>query len=120
MGLEGTNFIDLTGSLIINLILMILSSFFMSLIHKLTLHFYKYWIARTIGMNTNPSESVGAGLQGAYMSGYMDIFICAVIIFLTDYKNTLETTSDWVAYCYGVFSLLISIFLPFNMWYRIH
>jgi hypothetical protein len=54
------------------------------------------------------------------MSGYLDIFVCAVIIALTDFENTLETNSDWFAFSFGLFSLLISIILPFYMWLRIH
>ena len=62
MGLEGTNFIETTGSLLFTLAMMIISSFFMNLVHKLCVIYYKHWIARTIGMNINVSETIGAGI----------------------------------------------------------
>jgi hypothetical protein len=51
LGLEGTNYIVLTGSLIINIILLISSGLGMKLIQKNCVYFHKYKFARYIGMN---------------------------------------------------------------------
>ena len=60
MGLEGTNFIETTGSLLFTFAMMIISSMFTNLVHKLCVKYYEYWIARTIGMNIDASGTIGA------------------------------------------------------------
>ena len=75
MGLEGTNFIETTGSLIITLNVIIVSIILVKLLNKLLRKCYRYSIARTIGMNIDDSETVATSLVGVYMAGYLDILV---------------------------------------------
>lgn len=62
LGLEGTNFIVLTGSLIINMLILIISVYSMKLLSKVCVYFYKYKVARYIGMGIRIETEVFDGL----------------------------------------------------------
>jgi hypothetical protein len=62
LGLEGTNFVVLTGSLFINMLILITSVYGMKLLSKICVYFYKYKVARYIGLNIRIETEVFDGL----------------------------------------------------------
>mgnify|MGYP006907142926 CR=1 FL=1 len=62
LGLEGTNFVVLSGSLIVNMIILIVSVYGMKLVLKICKRFHQYKIARYIGMNIVIETEVFEGL----------------------------------------------------------
>ena len=79
LGLEGTNFIVLSGSLIVNVLILLIYVYGMKVLHKICKHFHKYWLARYIGMNFVIEAEVFDGLQAIFLSGYLDIIMCVFI-----------------------------------------
>ena len=86
LGLEGLNFIELSGSLIINFMLLTVIGSFDKLIQKVCVYFYKNKWARYIGMKTNLDLDVVAGIQNLYITAYLDIIVCC---FMTIAGNPL-------------------------------
>jgi hypothetical protein len=70
----------LTGSLLINLIILVLLAFIQNGLQKCTVKLYKFEKMRELGMKYQNNENLKAFLD-IFMSGYLEVSICAIISF---------------------------------------
>ena len=103
LGLEGLNFIELSGSLIINFMLLVVIGSVNKLIQKVCVFFYKYKWARYIGMKTNLNLDVVEGIQNMYITAYLDIIICCFITMAGNPLQDEPRASDIFAYVFSIF-----------------
>jgi hypothetical protein len=78
LGYEGSNFIEMTGSLIINIIISILTAMVVNTVFYFILKCLTNKCARMIGARLKTNNTIGAILM-IYLQGFLEMLICVVL-----------------------------------------
>lgn len=117
LGYEGSNFVDLSGSLLINILITIVGSVSVKLVEKLCIYFYKHRRARMIGSRIQ-NENFLTAIVIAYMQGFLELSICIVVSNLERkdglYKSKIF--SDIFSALFSLLSILILCMLFVFLW----
>ena len=104
LGYEGANYIEMSGSLLINIFIAVSASVFMKLLEKACIKLYTNQKARIIGSKIENSNFLTALLM-AHMQGFLELSICIIV-------SNLEPTGE--VYSSGnisnIFSTTFSMF----------
>jgi hypothetical protein len=78
LGYEGSNFIEMTGSVLINIIIAIVTAIFVNLLSFIIFNCcIENRRARYVGAKLKGGNTIGAILM-IYLQGYLEMFICAL------------------------------------------
>jgi hypothetical protein len=78
LGYEGANFVELSGSLLINIVLAFSFEIAVSIVERVCIHLHTNPIARRLGTKIDNSSFV-AGIVIMYMQGFMESLICTIL-----------------------------------------
>ena len=78
LGYENANFINMSGSLTINLLISISLSIFLKLLDMICVKLYKYKYARQLGSSIKQSNVLGA-IVVIYLQGFMELLISVIL-----------------------------------------
>ena len=108
LGYEGANYVDMSGSLLINILITIVASVSVKVVEKLCIYFYKHRRARMIGSRLQNQNFLTA-IVIAYMQGFLELSICIVVSNLEPkdglYKS--KNISDIISASFSLLSILI-------------
>ena len=77
LGYEGSNFIEMTGSVLINISLAIFTAIVVRLLNKLAILLINYRTMRSFGSKLKIGNAIGAILM-IYLQGYLEMLICCI------------------------------------------
>jgi hypothetical protein len=98
LGLESLNYIDLTGAMFIDILTLVLANLLYNVIQKICKRNYTNYWARYIGHKINVGEgSILKGIQIMFVTGFLDITICALLSVKMGSGDTIITYSDYTA-----------------------
>ena len=118
LGYEGSNFVMMSGSLLINICITVSLSIVLHIIDFVCRKFYKFSFARNVGSKIVKSSAIGAIIT-FYLQGYLEMLICCITSIREMKFNQFEKEngSDKFAYIFSVGSLvllgLLLIFVTF-------
>jgi hypothetical protein len=109
----------LSGSMIINILLIILSGCSLKIMNFIAKKLYKYKFARIIGIFAQEGGIIHPFLR-YFIEGYLELFFCAVIATSSLNSTILENAfknnwSDSIAICVSLFILILLLLLPIVM-----
>jgi hypothetical protein len=120
LGYSSLNFISLSGSLLINLIIGIVKSLLLVCIQKICVAYYENKLAEKIGKNLLSFENIKSTLLRLFIEGYLEINIsCLIAIFNFDFKGSNHTGSDVIAIVLALSLLIFLILIPIYISYLV-
>jgi len=113
LGYQGANFITMTGSVLINILIPLITYFVHISLLKLTYRYKKVDCMRKIGRNIS-KISVSAAILPLFIAGYLEIIFCAIIALkgLTSDDFDGENKSDLFAAIFLIGCTIILVGLP--------
>ena len=114
LGYEGANFVELTGSLVINLILIIGSRIFLFIALMIIKKFFShYQTGRRYGIQVQ-SMMEWSTLFEIYLQGYLELFMCTIISLKGLFTQDIyQTSSDKFSAVFMWITLIVLFMMPF-------
>jgi hypothetical protein len=117
LGYEGANFVSMTGSLLINIIISVCLSIFLRFLDFCFKQWYRYKFARKFGSKIQHSSAIG-GIITIYLQGFLEMLICIVVSLGAVNREDFEgNASDRFAALFAIFSVFILGFLLYLIIY---
>jgi hypothetical protein len=117
LGYEGANFVSMTGSLLINIVITIGLSLLLKITDFICQMLARFKYARKCGASIKHSNTTGAILT-LYLQGFLEMLICALVAIGELGKADFTTSaSDTFAALFGLFSTIMLFFMFFFIIY---
>jgi hypothetical protein len=117
LGYGGANFVELSGSLLINILIVLVIQVSKKILEKVCQLLYKYKFARNIGSKIE-GTNVMAALVVLYLQGFLESLICTIISNLEPDSELYESgnASNFFSKIFSLISMVILLLLIFFVW----
>jgi hypothetical protein len=117
LGYEGANFVELSGSLLINVVVAFAFEITVTVVEIVCIKYYTHKFARKLGSSINNSSFVAA-IVIMYMQAFMESLICGILSVSDKIREVLSqgTPSDVFSSIFSQSSLLILGTLILFIW----